>query len=49
MWFEDARSTEQKLLLIREYGLSGGGFWNLMRPFPQGWAVLDSLYDVAGS
>lgn len=49
VWFEDARSTEQKLLLIREYGLSGGGFWNLMRPFPQGWAVLDSLYDVAGS
>lgn len=47
VWFEDARSTEQKLLLIREYGLSGAGFWNLMRPFPQGWAVLDSLYHVA--
>lgn len=47
VWFEDARSTEQKLLLLREYGLSGAGFWNLMRPFPQGWAVLDSLYSVA--
>ena len=47
VWFEDARSVEQKLLLIREYGLSGAGFWNLMRPFPQGWNVLDSLYNVA--
>lgn len=47
VWFEDARSTERKLLLIREYGLSGAGFWNLMRPFPQGWAVLDSLYSIA--
>lgn len=47
VWFEDARSTEKKLLLIREYGLSGAGFWNLMRPFPQGWAVLDSLYGIA--
>ena len=47
VWFEDARSIEKKLLLIREYGLSGTGFWNLMRPFPQGWAVLDSLYNIA--
>ena len=47
VWFEDARSIEQKLLLIQKYGLSGAGFWNLMRPFPQGWAVLDSLYNIA--
>ena len=46
VWFEDARSIEQKLLLVNEYGLQGIGYWSLMRPFPQNWAVLNSLYDV---
>ncbi len=47
VWFEDARSMSAKLLLIREYGLYGAGYWNLMRPYPQGWAVLNALYEVA--
>ncbi len=46
VWFEDARSMEAKLRLIAAYGLQGGGFWNLMRPFPQTWLVTDSLYDI---
>ena len=47
VWFEDARSMSAKLLLIREYGLYGAGYWNLMRPYPQGWAVLNALYETA--
>lgn len=46
VWFEDAESIRQKLLLINEYGLKGAAYWNLMRPFPQNWAVLNSLYDI---
>lgn len=46
VWFEDARSIRAKLALIPEYGLHGAGYWNLMRPFPQNWQVLASLYDI---
>lgn len=47
VWFEDARSMSAKLRLIREYGLHGAGYWNLMRPYPQGWTLLNALYSVA--
>ena len=46
VWFEDARSLRAKLELIQAYGLSGAGFWNLDRPAPQTWPVLDSLFQV---
>jgi spore germination protein len=46
VWFEDARSIQAKLALIPEYGLRGAGYWNLMRPFPQNWLVLSSLYQI---
>ena len=46
VWFEDARSLEAKLDLVKEYGLAGCGFWNLMRPWPQGWTVLNGLFTV---
>lgn len=46
VWFEDARSMSAKLRLIRSYGLHGAGYWNLMRPYPQGWTVLNALYNV---
>lgn len=46
VWFEDARSIRAKLELIGEYSLSGAGYWNMMRPFPQNWAVLDSLFHI---
>ncbi|MDE7246195.1 MAG: LysM peptidoglycan-binding domain-containing protein [Oscillospiraceae bacterium] len=47
VWFEDARSMRAKLALIQEYGLYGAGYWNLMRPYPQGWTLLNAMYDVA--
>ncbi len=46
VWFEDARSMSAKLRLIARHGLRGAGYWNLMRPYPQGWTVLNALYDV---
>lgn len=46
VWFEDARSVRAKLELIGEYGLAGVGYWNLMRPFPQNWLVLDAFYTI---
>lgn len=46
VWFEDARSIRAKLDLTREYGLSGVGYWNLDRPFPQNWLVLNALYNI---
>lgn len=46
VWFEDARSIEAKLALIPEYRLTGAGYWNLMRNFPQNWLVLSSLYKI---
>ena len=46
VWFEDARSIRAKLDLAQEYGLYGVGYWNLMRPFPQNWLVLNALYNI---
>ena len=46
VWFEDPRSIRAKLSLVPQYGLSGVGYWNLMRPFPQNWRVINSLYDI---
>lgn len=47
VWFEDARSIQEKLSLISEYGLIGAGYWNLMRETPQNWAVLNALFHVS--
>ncbi len=47
VWFEDARSYLAKLRLIEEYGFAGAGIWNAMRPFTQGYLVLQNLYRVA--
>lgn len=46
VWFEDARSIRAKLSLVTEYSLYGAGYWNLMRPFPQNWLVLNSMFNL---
>ena len=46
VWFEDARSIQSKLNLAFDYGLYGVGIWNLDRPFPQGWAVVNAMADI---
>lgn len=46
VWFEDARSIQAKLALVEEKGLFGVNYWNLNRPFPQNWVLLDSLVNI---
>ena len=46
VWFDDARSIEEKLNLVPEYGLYGVGYWNLMQWFPQNWLVLNAKYNI---
>lgn len=46
VWFEDARSIEAKLLLVKKYNLGGVSYWTINSFFPQNWLVLDSMYDV---
>lgn len=46
VWFEDARSMEQKLILIEKYGLRGGNYWNLAQPFEQSWTLLSAKYKI---
>ncbi len=46
VWFEDARSIEQKLNLVPENNLYGVSYWNLMQWFAQNWLVLNSQYDI---
>jgi spore germination protein len=33
-------------MLLNELGLTGVGYWNIMRPFPQNWLVLGSLFTI---
>ena len=46
VWFEDARSIETKLKTAHQYGFTGVSYWNLMRPFPQNWLVLEQLFNI---
>ena len=46
VWFEDARSIQTKLALAKEKGLFGVNYWNLNRPFPQNWVLLDALANI---
>ena len=46
VWFEDARSAREKLALSEAYDLYGVTYWNLMRPFPQNWLVLNGNYEI---
>lgn len=40
VWFEDVRSMQATFALIKEYGLRGAGYWNIMRLFRANWILL---------
>ncbi len=44
--FEDARSIEAKLNLLREKKLRGTGVWNIMRFFPQLWVLINAHFSI---
>ena len=46
VWFEDARSIQAKLRLADGLNLSGAAYWNLLRPFPQNWALLSETVQI---
>ncbi len=46
VWFENARSVDAMIRLVREYGMDGMGVWNIMRYFPALWLVTNSLYQI---
>lgn len=46
VWFEDVRSIQAKLELLDELQLLGAGYWNVMRPFSQNWALLNALHAI---
>lgn len=46
VWFEDVRSMQAKFELIKEYGLNGAGYWQIMRLFRANWLLLNSQFDI---
>jgi len=46
VWFEDVRSLRGKFELVSEKSIRGCGYWNLMRPFPQNFLLLNSMFNI---
>jgi len=46
VWFEDARSIEEKFNLLTELGLRGISYWKLGLSFPQNWLLIADRFDV---
>ncbi|MBT9777008.1 LysM peptidoglycan-binding domain-containing protein [Clostridium sp. MCC353] len=46
VWFEDVRSMKAKFDLIKEYGLTGAGYWQIMRLFLANWLLLEDMFTI---
>lgn len=46
VWFEDVRSLLAKFRLIREYGLRGCGYWQIMQWFRANWLLLEDQFFI---
>ncbi len=46
VWFEDARSIQAKYDLMKELGLRGPGFWQIMQLFRTNWLLLEDNFYV---
>lgn len=46
IWFEDVRSIQGKFGLIREYGLLGAGYWQLMNFFRPNWLLMEEEFRI---
>lgn len=47
VWFEDVRSYQAKFELIKEFGLRGAGYWQIMRLFRANWLLLDDRFYIS--
>ncbi len=46
VWFEDVRSLERKFNLVKEFSLSGVGYWQIMKLFLANWYLLGNTFDI---
>ncbi len=46
VWFEDVRSLLAKFELIKEYGLRGCGYWQIMQWFRANWLLLQDQFFI---
>ncbi len=46
VWFEDIRSLQGKFDLVKEFGLRGCGYWQIMQWFRAGWLQLVQNFSV---
>lgn len=46
VWFEDVRSLQGKFRLIKEYGLRGCGYWQIMQWFRANWLLLANQFYI---
>lgn len=46
VWFEDVRSYKAKFDLIKEFGLTGAGYWQLMQFFRANWLLLEQMFVI---
>ncbi len=46
VWYEDVRSIQAKFDLIKEYGLRGAGYWQIMRWWRANWLLLSDNFTI---
>ena len=46
VWFEDVRSVQARLQLVKEFGLAGISFWTINQLFRPGLLLLQNMYSV---
>ena len=46
VWFEDVRSYRAKFALIRELGLKGVGYWQMMQLFRAGLMLMADTFEI---
>lgn len=49
VWFEDVRSLQEKFDLIKEFGLRGPGYWQIMQFFRANWLLLEDNFFISKS
>ncbi len=47
VWFDDPRSVDSKLQLVREYGLAGVSWWTVNRCYIPAWLIMQELFDIS--
>lgn len=46
VWFQDVRSYQASFDLIKEFGLRGAGYWQIMQLFRANWLLLADTFEI---